>query len=300
MNKTLINVNSVTKIYNKKTILKDINFEIKEGTFTTLLGANGSGKSTLMRLMSGSEYTDRGEITFKGESVNSWDMIHKKDMFYINENINIETSLNMREFSGNFKNLFPRWHDEFFKQMIKDRGLNLDQSYHQYSRGQKMQFNLIIALASKPEVLLLDEITSVMDVYARRYFLGLLHRFCQEGKTVIMTTNIISELQFYTTDLLLLQNNQLKLSGKLHEVAGGFVKLKFPYGSNHPLLKRTDLHWAGVNGDGSENFLISQAQAERLNITPDIIDRREITLEDIFIFHYADVGEKRGDNVDAA
>jgi ABC-type Fe3+/spermidine/putrescine transport system ATPase subunit len=58
MNKTLINVQAVTKIYNKKTILKDINFEIKEGTFTTLLGANGSGKSTLMRLMSGSEYTD--------------------------------------------------------------------------------------------------------------------------------------------------------------------------------------------------------------------------------------------------
>ncbi|MBY0516634.1 MAG: ABC transporter ATP-binding protein [Bacteriovoracaceae bacterium] len=292
MTKPLINVKKIHKSYNKKPVLTGPSFDILPGTFTTLLGANGSGKSTLLRMIAGAEFPDSGEVYFKDTLAHSWEVPHKKDMFYINENINIESSLTMKEFTEKYREFFPRWHEESFNQMIKDRKLDLNRHYHQYSRGQKMQFNLILALSVKPEVLLLDEITSVMDVYARRYFLGLLHRFCKSGKTVVMTTNIISELQYYTTDLLLLQRGNLKLQGSLESVKGGFVKLRFPYGSDHPLLKRTDICWAGVNGDGSENFLIAKDLADQLQIDEAILDRREITLEDIFIFHYADQEEE--------
>jgi ABC-2 type transport system ATP-binding protein len=286
----LLKINQISKKYNERIILKDLSFEITSGTFTTLLGANGSGKSTLMRLMAGSEFPDTGEVEFKGYATNAWDSPVKRDVFYINENINIESSLNCEKFVQRFRNLFPNWHEKFFQSMIKDRRLDLKKNYNQFSRGQKMQFNLMIALAASPELLLLDEITSVMDVYARRYFLGLLHRYCQSGKTVVMTTNIISELQFYTTHLLLIHNSKLKLQGPLEEVAGGFVKLRFPQGSDHPLLKRGDLLWSGVNGDGSENFLLAREIAESLEIPSEFIDRRELTLEDIFIFHYSDTG----------
>ena len=106
-----------------------------------------------------------------------------------------------------------------------------------------------------------------------------------------MTTNIISELQYYTSHLLLIQNGKMKLQGRLDEVRGGFVKLRFAHGSTHPLLSRTDLRWAGVNGDGSENFLLKKETADQLAIEDIYIDRREITLEDIFIYHYADAEE---------
>lgn len=292
MTEALIKIRALHKSYHKKPILRGPSFEILPGTFTTLLGANGSGKSTLLRLISGAEFPDEGEVLFKNVAAQNWQIPHKRDMFYINENIQIESSLTMGEFARNFSQFFPRWHEEYFQQMIRDRRLDLSRHYHQYSRGQKMQFNLILALAAKPEVLLLDEITSVMDVYARRYFLGMLHRFCQSGKTVVMTTNIISELQYYTSHLLLLQNGQLKLQGRLEEVRGGFIKLRFAHGSTHPLLARTDLRWAGVNGDGSENFLLAKHVADTLNIDEELIDRREITLEDIFIYHYADQMEE--------
>lgn len=291
MTKPLIRVCDIYKTYNQQKVLQGPSFEIQPGTFTTLLGANGSGKSTLLRLIAGSEFPDGGEVFFKDELAHGWKMKNKQDMFYINENIQIESSLTMNEFAKNFSKLFPRWHHEFFEQMVKDRKIDLKRNYHQYSRGQKMQLNLMMALAACPEVLLLDEITSVMDVYARRYFLGVLHRYCQSGKTVVMTTNIISELQFYTTHLLLLQNGKMKLNGPLDEVRDGFVKLRFPTGSSDPLLQRTDLRWAGVNGDGSENYLLNRQTAEVLQISDQVIDRREITLEDIFIYHYGDQEE---------
>lgn len=291
MTKPVIRVHDIFKTYNHQKVLQGPSFEIMPGTFTTLLGANGSGKSTLLRLIAGSEFPDGGEVYFKDELAHGWKMKNKQDMFYINENIQIETSLPMNEFAKSFSKLFPRWHQEFFEQMVKDRKIDLKRNYHQYSRGQKMQLNLMMALAACPEVLLLDEITSVMDVYARRYFLGVLHRYCQSGKTVVMTTNIISELQFYTTHLLLLQNGKMKLNGPLDEVRGGFVKLRFSQDSKDLLLQRTDLRWAGVNGDGSENYLLSRETAMTLNISEHVIDRREITLEDIFIYHYGDQEE---------
>jgi len=291
MTKPLIRIENIHKKYFDRKVLAGPSFEIMPGTFTTLLGANGTGKSTLLRLISGSEFPDEGQVLFKDTPAHNWQIPHKRDMFYINENIQIETSLTMGEFVEKYRQFFPRWHDESFRQMVKDRRLDLGSYYHQFSRGQKMQFNLMLALAAKPEVLLLDEITSVMDVYARRYFLGLLHRFCQSGKTVVMTTNIISELQFYTTHLLLLQKGKMKLQGRLDEVRGGFVKLRFPHGSTHPLLSRTDIRWAGVNGDGSENFLLSKTAADQLAIDTEFVDQREITLEDIFIYHYADSEE---------
>ncbi len=292
MNQKLLKISNISKKYNERVILKDLSFEIEAGTFTTLLGANGSGKSTLMRLMSGSEFPDCGGVNFKGYATNAWDSPVKRDVFYINENINIESSLSCENFVKKFRNLFPNWHEQFFQTMVKDRRLDLTKNYNQFSRGQKMQFNLMIAMAASPELLLLDEITSVMDVYARRYFLGLLHRYCQSGKTVVMTTNIISELQYYTTHLLLIHNAKLKLQGPLEEVAGGFIKLRFPKGTDHALLKRSDLLWSGVNGDGSENFLIAQEKAQELAIPTEFIDKRELTLEDIFIFHYSDTGEE--------
>ena len=291
MTNPLIRAHNIFKTYNGQKVLQGPTFEILPGTFTTLLGANGSGKSTLLRLIAGTEFPDGGEVHFKDQLAHGWQMKNKQDIFYINENIQIESSLSMTEFSKNFSKLFPRWHQEFFQQMVRDRKIDLNRNYHQYSRGQKMQLNLMMALAACPEVLLLDEITSVMDVYARRYFLGLLHHFCQAGKTVVMTTNIISELQFYTTHLLLLQNGKMKLNGPLEQVRGGFVKLRFPRGSSDPLLTRVDLRWAGVNGDGSENFLLNRDTAEALEIADNVIDRREITLEDIFIYHYGDQEE---------
>jgi len=299
MSKAILRVKGIHKKYHERIVLDGASFDIQPGTFTTLLGANGAGKSTLLRLLAGSEFPDQGSVLFKDLPVQNWDLQHKSELFYINENIHIESSLTMGKFAATFSQLFPRWHEALFQQMVKDRGIDLSRYYHQFSRGQKMQFNLMMALAASPEVLLLDEITSVMDVYSRRYFLGLLHRYCQSGKTVVMTTNIISELQYYTTDLLLLQNGKLKLQGQLADVKGGFIKLRFPAGHQHPFLSCPWLKWAGINADGSDNFLLDAERAASLPVPAEFLDDRETTLEDVFIFHYGE-HHKGADHENAA
>ena len=89
-----------------------------------------------------------------------------------------------------------------------------------------MQFLLAHAIACRRKVLLLDEITSVIDVYARKYFLDLLREYCDEGGSVIITTNIISELEFYTDHLVIIKDNKIALSGSGKEILNSFIKIR--------------------------------------------------------------------------
>ncbi len=298
MENPILRIRNLHRSFQGRKVLEGITFDVMPGTFTTLLGVNGAGKSTLLRLIAGCDSPDAGDATFKEVCAHHWQLPHKHEMFYIHENISIETTLTAGEFAKHFSVAFPNWHEEFFRQMVRERGLDLDAHYSQYSRGQRVQYNLMLGLAARPQVLLLDEVTSVLDVYARRYFLGHLHRFCQAGRTVLMTTNIISELEYYTSHLLLLQKGQLKLAGPIGEVKREFVKLRFPEGEAHPLRECPDLCWSGLNHDGSENFLLARDVADRMEIDPRLVDRRAITLEDIFIFYYAD--RKEGAHARAA
>lgn len=282
----VIQAQNLSKSYGKKKILDDISFTLPSGIFCTLLGHNGAGKSTLLRLVAGAEFADEGETFFKSVSTQAWSNSNKKDIFYINENIVIETALTMENYAKVFSEFFPRWDQDFFKQMADERKISLNKNYHNYSRGQKMQVNLMMAIAANPELLLLDEITSVMDVYARRYFLSHLSKFTKKGQTVIMTTNIISELQMYTDHLMLVQDSKLAINAPMNEVKKDFIKLRFSLGSDHPLLKNPKLIWTGLNNDQSASYILSIQEAVKIVIPEELVDRRSVTLEDIFIFYF--------------
>lgn len=295
---SLLSIKNLTKYYEKRLIFNSLNISIEAGKFYTLLGANGAGKSTLLKILSGTELADSGDVLFHDKPIQSWDIEGKSDLFYINENIQIETALTLKKFTEFFKELFPRWDESFFKLMIKSRKFDLDKFYHQCSRGQKMQFNMMLALAAGPKLLLLDEITSVMDVYTRRYFLQLLHEFTLKGGTVVMTTNIISELQFYTNHLFLIQDGGLLINGPLQDVKKDFIKIKVQPEEVLALLNHESVLWAGMNDDGSNNFLVPIKIAQKFNVPESRVNQQTVTMEDIFI--YFSQMKKSGSDEDAA
>ncbi len=295
----VLKVQNISKIYEKKLIFEGLNLSIESGKFYTPLGANGAGKSTLLKILSGTELANSGEVYFHDKPIQAWDIEGKSDLFYINENIQIETALTLKKFTEFFKELFPRWDESFFKMMVQTRKFDLDKYYHQCSRGQKMQYNMMLALAACPKLLLLDEITSVMDVYTRRYFLQLLHEFTLKGGTVVMTTNIISELQFYTHHLLLLKDGKLQINGPLSEVRSDFIKIKIQVDEIHPILNNENVLWAGMNDDGSNNFLVPVDLQKRYSIKANSILNQTVTMEDIFIY-FSQLKNKGSKDEDAA
>ena len=284
----MIKIKNLTKIYDKKKVLDDVSLEIEPGKLTTLLGQNGSGKSTLLNVMSGYELPTSGSVEYKGESLSSILFSHKHDICFIHENIDYVIPLTMLEYVNLLKEEIPNWDQCFFDQMIKDRKFDLKKNFQEYSRGQKMQVCLMIGLASNVPILLLDEITSVIDVYGRKYFLDLLHQYVKKGNTVVITTNIINELEFYTDRLIIIKDTQIVLDRPVEEISKHFVKVRQPVGGQHEIFADDQCVWAGVNSDKSVSFIIPEALTQKYQINDEIKDRRKSSLEDVFIFYFSE------------
>lgn len=295
----MIKVKKLTKKYDDKIIIDDVSFELELGKFITLLGQNGAGKSTFLRLLSGFELPDDGQIYYKGEELSSTSFSHVHDLCFVHENLNFKVPYIMSEFINIFKETIPEWNQEFFDQMLEDRKIQLDKNFQEYSRGQKMQIGLMMALASNAKVLLLDEITSVIDVYGRKYFLDLLDQYVEKGNTVIITTNIISELEFYTQQLLILKDAKIQLNASVEDIPQLFIKLRKLASYEHEIFYDDKCIWAGVNSDRSVSYVAPVELVTQYELPEHIFDKRSSTLEDIFIYYFTKEALE-GDHADAA
>ena len=283
----MIKVKNLSKSFFDNPILENVNLEIERGKLTTLLGENGCGKSTLLNILSGYELPDKGSVTYKGKSLDSINFPFKHDIFFVHEKIDYTLPITIQEYISILRKQIPNWNEELFQKMVKDRNINLDNHFQNFSRGQKMQVALMMGLASSPKVLLLDEITSVIDVYGRKYFLDLLEKFVAHGNTVVITTNIINELEFYTDNLVVIKNKKIVLNKSVSDIPEQFIKIRNPGNSEHPIFSHKNCVWSGVNSDKSTSYIIPASLYDVSNIPTELIDKRKSTLEDVFIYYFS-------------
>lgn len=281
----IIKLKNIYKNYDKKKVLEDINFELPEGKFTTLIGCNGAGKSTVLRLIAGVEEASRGELKLFDKNPFAYSFNYRSDIFFIHENYQINLNISLIDFVKIYRHAFPRWDNKIFNQIAKDRKISLKKTFSDLSRGQKMQFLLMVALASRPKLLLLDEITAVIDIDGQRYFLDHLKKFTEGGGSVLITTNILSELNAYTDHLILLQDTKLRLSKSVSEIQNDFVILEKK--GDHPIYQEERVCRIRQSGyEIKELFLVPMDLYKKY---PDLESCRtayKAQLEDILIFHF--------------
>lgn len=280
----MLKIKNLYMQYGKQSVLENINLDIMENQMTTLLGKNGSGKSTLLRLIAGAEIPSAGLVLYNDHSISQYDFPLIHDICFVHENIDLIVPYSVEKYISIIKERILNWDDKLFDKMALEREIDLSKNYQEYSRGQKMQVMLMISIASRPKVLLLDEITSVIDVHGRKYFLDLLRTYTDEGHTVVISTNIISELDFYTDNLVIIKNKNIVLNESVSDIPDKFLKIR---GGNveHDIFNDKNCVWAGVNSDRSISYIVPVRLKKKYDIGDDILDKRKSTLEDIFIYY---------------
>lgn len=280
----IIEIEKVFKSYDKKKVLENSTFSIEEGKFTTLIGCNGAGKSTTLRLIAGLENCDKGSIKVFGKNPYSFKNKNRTDVFFIHENFEMVYPMTLLEMLAIYREIYPRWSNEFFNQMLKARKISIKKQFSELSRGQKMQFLLMVGLASQPKIMLLDEITAVIDIEGQRYFLEELRRYVKNGGTVVITTNILSELNDYTDHLLLVQETKLLVNAPVEELRKKFYVLKKT--EDHPVFSHPESAKIRKDDQGVDLYLIPRHVVDedtsvfkfKLDVTP--------RLEDILVLHF--------------
>jgi ABC-2 type transport system ATP-binding protein len=282
---TVISLTQVSKTFDTSPVLQNITLNLQPGKFYALLGKNGSGKSTLMRILMGYEHPDAGSCSVLGRDLGRDSSARNFDVGYVSENLDYQVQLNVRALFKHLSGLYPKWDQKIFESILQTLGLDQSKYFRQLSRGQKMQVAFAGILASKPRLICLDEITAVLDANARSYFMSYLGQFVKEGGTVLMATNIVSEVQHFADHIILLEANQIRLDIPLTEIPKMFCKVRKKFGEKQAIFDDPSCIEVSLNSDNSTSHLLLREAAAKYTLEEGLLDKRGVTAEELFIYY---------------
>lgn len=214
----MITLNSVSKWYGQVIGLNDVTCEIGPGV-TALLGMNGAGKSTMLRLITGQLMPTTGEINVFGMPPFANPEVYKK-LGYCPEIDNFYEHRTGRQFvymMGRYAG-FDHKRSQFLTEQVLERvGMSdrADRKIAGYSKGMRQRIKLAQAMIHDPQIILLDEPLNGLDPLGRRDYIQLLHRLADEGKTILVSSHILFEVEQMTHSILLLHRGRLLATGHL-------------------------------------------------------------------------------------
>lgn len=200
-----LQVVNLVKSYGNKKVVKGISFTVCKGEIFALLGANGAGKTTSLECIEGIRKYDSGKITINGTI-----------------GVQLQSSslpANITAFEA--INLFSKWnHVQPDKKLFNTFGLNSikNKQYREMSTGQKRRLHLALALVSHPDIIFLDEPTAGLDVEGRVSLHGEIRNLKQQGKTIIMTSHDMAEVESLCDRIAILREGEIAFIGTSQEL----------------------------------------------------------------------------------
>lgn len=219
----MIRTENLTKVYNGKPAVDGLNLEVGEGEIFGFLGPNGAGKSTTILMLTGMIEPTAGRCFVDGIEVANDPLAVKKIIGYLPEDVGFYGNLTGEQnldYFARFYDMNATDRKERIAEIL--RLVHLDgvtQKAGEYSRGMKQRLGLAQALINDPKVLFLDEPTANLDPEGVREYRDLVTRLAGEGKTVFVSSHILSEVRAVCRTVGLLAAGRLVAQGTIDEVA---------------------------------------------------------------------------------
>ncbi|WP_078367785.1 ABC transporter ATP-binding protein [Staphylococcus aureus] len=203
----LIQISNINKSFKKNRVLKNISFDIEKGTCTALIGKNGAGKSTLVDILSNKIIADDGVILDKGKLLQSENrsIMFQKTMFP--DQLKVIGIIKL--YQSFYEN--PLTLDVIIE-LTKFNSNQLNQFANKLSGGQQRLLDFVISLIGQPQLILLDEPTSNMDIEMREYFWSIIAKLKEENRTILYTSHYIEEVERMSDKIILIENGEIKLN----------------------------------------------------------------------------------------
>ncbi|HEX8170243.1 MAG TPA: ABC transporter ATP-binding protein [Thermoanaerobaculia bacterium] len=291
-----IDVADLTVRYGKRTAVDGVSLAIPAGSVYALLGRNGAGKSSLVRCLLGQLRPDGGHVALFGED--AW---QRRDTLMervgvVPEEADAPPEMRVRDLGWFCSRLYSRWQQRAYDERVGRFGIDAKARFGNLSKGQKKQVSLALALASEPQLLVLDDPTLGLDVVARKsLFEEVIADLAERGITVLITTHDLAPVEAIADRVGVLQNGRLVLDEEVETLKARFRRIRF---ASQPMaLANADLVAANVRqwGTGTEAVVTNYDDLafERFRDAAKIstADVSPMTLEEIFI---AVAGEEQG------
>ena len=276
-----IEIRNLQKNYKNFSLTID-KLDIPEGYITGFIGPNGSGKTTTIKSLLGMVKPDSGEIKILNADINK-DTNTKENIAYVGDESGFLEESRLSNLHKIISKFYSNWDEELYKKYINKFQINESKTYKDLSKGQKKQFELIIALSHHPKLLIMDEPTSSLDPIIRNEFLELIQDHMEmDNMTVFYSTHITTDLDKSADYIVMIYKGKILLKGEKDEIL-----------DNHVIVKsKKDLIDASIKKDfislkeydfGFEGLISNRKKAYELFGNEAIYEK--CTLEDILLYY---------------
>lgn len=232
MEQPILNVNTISKSYKHNLILNNISFELYKGEIVALLGENGAGKSTLISIITHLISSDNGQVKLFGK--NAFEKSDRETIGVMLQHsfslskVTVKESLMLaRTYYSN-----PLSYEELI--VLADLKEKEDTFITTLSGGQNRRLSFAITMAGNPELIFLDEPTAGMDSHARYHFWKKISYYQKRGKTFLITSHYLDELEAIAARLLILKDKKLIFNGSIEQLRKHAGQTEISFNSELP------------------------------------------------------------------
>jgi len=285
----MIRLTSVSKSFDQKLVLDNINWTVNKGSVFGLVGPNGAGKSTLLRLISGVLQADNGQVEVDEQLVYDQPSVKRRILFLADEPFFLhQTTLKeMKEF---YKIFYPAFDEKVYAKLLTNFPIAENEKINTFSKGMKRQAGLILALSVSPDVLLLDEAFDGLDPVMRltlKRFIS--NEILNREMTVVISSHNLRELEDICDQIALIDQRKVVMSGDVDKIKGDFHKFQVGFNTEVAEDLFEDLLPIHLDRHGKVFTIVVKGDPEALvakinQLNPVLVNELPLNLEEIFVY----------------
>ena len=267
--------------------LKNISFEIPEGSIVGLIGENGAGKTTTIKSIL-NIINSEGEIQVLGKDIKQNEKEIKSKLGVVLDDSFLSEYLTPKKINSIMKDFYNTWDKKLFEKYIKIFKLPENKMIKDFSSGMKMKLKIATAISHKPQILILDEPASGLDPIVRNEILDIFRQFIAEDETrsILVSTHITTDLEHISDYIMFIKNGEITLNLPTSEIL-----------ENYGIVKCDEKDFSKISKEDYEYYRKEKYQYEVLVKNKKMIKSKygistidKASIEDIMLFYIK--GEK--------
>ena len=282
----MIEIKSLTKRFGDFTAIENISFSVSESSIYGLVGYNGAGKTTLLKTAAGIYKPDDGEVLFDGK--NTYDNgTARSELFFVPDDVYLPINASLVKLRDLYKGYYPNFSDNVFYNMVGAMGLEVNKNIRSFSKGMQRQAEVVLAMATRPKYLLLDEVFDGIDPQKRALCKKIFIEYMTEtGCSMIISSHNLQELSDLCDRIALINGKHLSMDVSVDDISAAYIKYRMILRDPADAIELNKIPNRGVTADGKLATIIVSSTVDESTfsfINPIHIEGMRLSLEEVFL-----------------